>query len=57
MEDIRLIFLEAIKPFLNEESYKNVQINIDYIENRLASEGYLGRYTRKLQNELNELKK
>ena len=48
MEDTRLIFLEVIKPFLNEESCKNVEINIDYIESRLAYEGYWGRYTKKL---------
>jgi len=56
MEDTRLIFLEVIKPFLNEESCKNVEINIDYIESRLAYEGYWGRYTKKLQEDIRILK-
>lgn len=51
-KDKRLIFLEAIQPFLSPENYRNVATNIDIIEQRLASQGYLGNYVKELEKQL-----
>lgn len=56
-KDTRLIFLESIEPFLSLESHKQVSINIDIIEQRLASNGYFGALYKRLQAEVDELRK
>jgi hypothetical protein len=55
-KDTRLIFIEAIAPFLSSDGYSQVTANIDIIEQRLAEEGYWGRLIQRLQKEIESLR-
>ena len=55
-KDKRLIFIEAMEPFLSSESRSQVACNIDIIEQRLANEGYWSRLVQRFQKEIEELK-
>jgi hypothetical protein len=50
-KDTRLIFIEALEPFLSDESRSRITSNVDIIEQRLAEEWYFGRFIKKLQDD------
>lgn len=41
MSDPRLILFEALQPFLSQESQRQIQVNADIVDQRLAERGYM----------------
>jgi hypothetical protein len=55
-KDTRLIFIEAIEPFVDRDTYSQITANIDIIEGRLERQGYCGHLYQKLQSENEQLR-